>query len=336
MNDLVKRKKTWDFIKNKVLIGAKLDYVEKRNRYQVFIIEGNTKYFINLFAPNHRRVKGQSPTNAADYQDFLTNYKMFIDVTPPTHPGPVNLDGVNKSELGKKLEVHSTFKPDKVDPDSTIYATWIAAGDRVDGSPSDGEIAEGDVLEFDNKTGTPSVTKNIKFHPDNGKVWLHEGYLRFEGGSIGDYIDATIVAEATPLQTSVNLDLVLNGDFVEYAPGGPGTGTHGFADATKIQLLPRTLAKDGAWNFDGVNLTPSLGSPKTGLYNISHVEKTVHQFFAKIPCAGSCPTYFSMSSNDTTELLPNYMLRVTTHNNSNTDWIASVIVEAYRERTFRP
>lgn len=229
---------------------------------------------------------------------------------------------------GKKLAVHPTYKP-RVEG-LTTYAVWCGNGDN----PSTGEIGGGDLLEFDMTTGTATVSKDMKFHPDNGRVWIHEGYLKFEGGGSGDYLCAEFRSEATPLQTSVNLDLEITDNWIHLAAGGAGNGTHGWADADKIALIPRHFSQDGDWDYDGVTLTPNVGG--TGLYKISDIERSVHKFINKIPCRGSSTTYFSMSSDETAELVANYFVRVSCHNISDTNWTASAIVEIYRERTAIP
>jgi len=168
----------------------------------------------------------------------------------------------------------------------------------------------------------------------NGRVWIHEGYLKFENGGAGDYVDATVVAMATPLQTAANLDLIVTDNWITYSTSGPGTGTHGFADAAKIVLVPRPFSKDGDWDYDGTNLTPNFTN--TGGYKMSDIERIVSKYMNKLPCRGTCNNFFSMTSDDTSELLQNYFIRITAHNVSNTTWFASAIIEIFRERTFNP
>ena len=137
---------------------------------------------------------------------------------------------------------------------------------------------------------------------------------------------------ATPVQDAQNLDLVIEDDWIKYSPSGPGTGTHGFGGSPV--LVPRSFSKDGDWDYDGTNLTPNFTS--TGGFKISSIERNVHRYINKIPCCGSCPTYFSMSSDETTELPAGYFLRINVHNVSNGTWHADVIMEMYRERTHIP
>lgn len=237
-------------------------------------------------------------------------------------------DNMPKSELdGLKIAVHSSPKP--YVPGSRTYAIWTGAGDDIGG----GVIGDGPTLHLDMQVGQATTSVDVKFLADQGRVWLHEGYLKFTGAGDGDFMNASVVAEPTALQQSVQLDLEVTDNWIKFAAGGPGTGTHGFADPTAITLVPRTFSKDGDWNFDGTNLTPASGD---GLYKISDIERTVHRYINKIPCYGDCSTYFTMSSNESTELPKGYFLRITGHNVSNSDWHASIIMEIYRERTFQP
>ncbi len=235
----------------------------------------------------------------------------------------INVSTLTFSELdGKKLAVHTSYKP--LIDGSQCIAQWTGAGDDIAG----GIVGGGELLHFV-MSGPGSVSKNLEFLPTAGRVWLHEGYLKFVGGGEGDSISATIVAPATSLQQSVNLDLVMDGNDVKYSQGGPGTGTHGFAAAPI--LIPRPFQKDGGWDYNGVSLTPNFGN--TGLYKICDIEVEFQKYINKIPCYGDCATYFSMTSDETAELVQPYFLRITCDTVSNNDWHASVIMEIYRERT---
>ena len=81
----VKRKKPWTFVKNKISDTLKLDYETlKGESYRAFIIEGNTKFFCNLYNPaKKRKVRGRAATNDQDYNDFVNNYKDSVDGLPP-------------------------------------------------------------------------------------------------------------------------------------------------------------------------------------------------------------------------------------------------------------
>jgi hypothetical protein len=233
---------------------------------------------------------------------------------------------------GKKIAVHASPKP--LNNGITIYALWIGAGDDL----TTGEIGGGDLMEFNLSPGTASHSIDMKFDPDNGTVWIHEGYLRFADGGSGDYFEASVVGEATPLQTVVNLDLILDidGTTVKYSPTGAGTGTHGFADASKVVLGRRAFSQDGDWDYNEStgSLLPNMAG--TGLYKISTMEQVVHRFMHKVSVRGMSNTYFNMSSEESTIILPNYYLQITAHNVSDTTWNASALIEVYRERTFNP
>jgi len=53
---------------------------------------------------------------------------------------------------------------------------------------------------------------------------------------------------------------------------------------------------------------------------------------------GTSATYFTMTSDETAELLVanGYFIRITIRNESNSAWNASVLMEIYRERTTSP
>jgi len=225
---------------------------------------------------------------------------------------------------GIKLAVHSSPKPDV--PGVKSIAVWTGAGD----DPITGSIGGGELLGFECTPGTALVEIDVKFSPVNGRIWIHEGYLKFDNGGVGDYMDSLVICNPTPLQTSVNLDLVIDGDWIKYSLSGPGTGTHGFADPTLISLVPRPFLKDGDWDYDGTNLTPNFAGD--GNSKISAVEKVVSKFLNKIPVKGTS-SFFTMTSDETTELPANFFLRIRAHNVSNTTWSATAIMEIYREKT---
>ena len=253
-----------------------------------------------------------------------------LDSVIAAHVPPTENISVSRLPLspidGKKLAVHQSTKP-QIDG-ITTYAVWGGAGDN-------GVIGDGDLLDFELTPGTASVTKKVEYNGDHGRVWVHEGYLKFENGGHGDYITADILSKATPLSTDggvVDLDLEITDNWVHLAAGGPGNGTHGFA-GTPV-LIPRPFSKDGDWDYDGVTLTPNVAG--TGEYKISDIIRTVHRYFNKIPCCGTCSAFFSMTSNETTEMPAGYYMEITAFNNSNTTWMASVIMEIYRQRTHVP
>lgn len=234
--------------------------------------------------------------------------------------------------LDGKLAVHSSSKPEP--EGSATYAIWAGCGDDVDAVEPADSIGNGELLTFNMTHGTPEVAKDVKFDPRHGRVWIHEAYLKFEDGGVDDYLTADTIAGATPLQQVANLDYIVEDDWVKYSPSGPGTGTHGFA-GTPV-LMSRTYAKDGDWDFDGTNLTPNFAG--TGGYKITAVERIAHRYFNKIPLHGTSATYFTMSSDETAELPVSggYFVRIHVHNNSNSNWNVSVIMEIFRERTYMP
>ena len=224
-----------------------------------------------------------------------------------------------------KIAVHSSAKP--YYPGGMTYVIWAGAGDDMN-IANDG-IGKGEIIQFNMTPGVAVQKKRMQFNPAHGRVWIHQGYIRFEGGGMGDHIEADVVALATPLQTVANLTLVVDNHWVKY---NPVSGTHGFADASKITLIPRTFEKDGDWDWDGTSLTPNMAG--IGGFKISDVEKLVQRYVNKLTVRGNCYTLSPLTSHDTTELPANYVLEFTADNVSDTTWFADILVEIYRERTW--
>ena len=243
-------------------------------------------------------------------------------------------DELPRSDLDNtKIAVHNSPKP--YVPGKEIFAVWTGAGDDLTSSPSG--INEGPMLSFHlvPQTGSPYTPQvksiDVRFDPIHGKVWIHEAYLSVANGGIGDYVDAAIIASATPLQTVTNLSVYVENNIVKPAFGSPSNATHGFAGSPV--LIPRSFSKDGDWDYDGKNLIPNyLG---TGKYQISTIDTIVHKYFNKLPCHGTFP-FFSMTSDETALLPQGYFIRINAHNISNTTWDAHIIMEIYRERTYIP
>ena len=324
----ITRKKDWSFIKAKVNAGATLDYEEGKDKVRVFVLEGNTKFFANLFDTNHRFVVGQSSTNAADYTDFNDNYKSVPEVTPPTHPEHVDLSDVGLSESsGSKLAIHESSRPQI--NGKFFHTYWSGAGDDITGTPA---IGQGPILEIVTEVTSPatlSTSIEAQFHKDFGDVYLHEGYVQWENAGWGDYIDVEIYATATPLQTSVNKDYTIDASVkIRYAAGGAGTGTHGLNGDPVFVPSP---AGTGWWDL--VDGAPSFNSGQTGAYDWYTIEILANRFMNKVPVYGSSSNYIMLQSADTVLLPQGYLIRVTAHNVSDTVWRIWMMMTLYREQT---
>lgn len=231
---------------------------------------------------------------------------------------------------GVKIAVHPSYKPAG---NLVTYAVWTGAGDDISQSPQG--LGEGELLNFSMLPGSPNVVeKDVKFDPAHGKIWIHEGYLKFTNGGAGDHICAVVVAEPSQVQSFVDKVLYIEDNWIKYAPpGSPSIATHGWG-GTPV-LIPRSYSKDGDWDYsEATGLVPNFTG--TGGYKISDIERLVHRFINRIPCYGNCATYFSMTSDETTELPLGYFLRISCFNNSGNTWYASVLMEIYRERTNMP
>jgi len=244
-------------------------------------------------------------------------------------PSDVDTKQLPFSELGNKLAIHSSTKPSK--DGKEFYLVWTGSGDDVTGSPI--VLGGGQMMQFNMQAGTQKVPLDIMFAPEFGDVYIHEGYAKWENGGIGDHICAAVVTNPTPLQTAINLDLEISNNWVKYAAGGAGTGTHGFAG--NPILIKRSKSKDGDWDYDTINgLVPNMSG--TGMYKISDIEREVHKYINNIPTFGNSYGYTRLTSDETAYLPGGYFLRVTAHNVSNTSWTASIFMEVFREQTAVP
>lgn len=318
-NRWIERKKDWSFIKNKVdNDGLILDYEEGRNKVRVFVIEGNTRFFANLFAPQHRFVIGQSDTNAVDYADFVNNYKNPIDTTPPTHPDEIDIFGVGK--VGKKIQIHESSRPDT--ETKRFHTVWTGAGDDME-TPA---LGDSDISALTVTASDSIVVQDFEYHSSFGDTYMHEGYFMWEGAGIGDYVSVSVVAKETPLQTSTNLDYEMDGNKIKAAVGGPGTGTHGLAGTPVLVQKPNL---DGYWNYDGVNLTYTLS--QDGQYDMYDIEMEVARPVNRVPVNGNSTSYVMFQSADADPIPPGYLVRVAAYNTSQSDWSVWFFMTVYRE-----
>lgn len=324
-NRIIAKKRTWEYIKSKLTDTILLDYAVKKYGYQVFCLIGNTKFVTNLYDPNYnRKVHGKASSNDVDYAEFVASYITIVDTTPPpVETIPVEIPSVI-SEVGKKIATHQSAKP--IADGKEFYVVWTGAGDDL----STHDIGQGELLQFKLASGTAELSKKVYFDPLFGDTYIHEAYIKFHGGGLGDYIHADMIAEASVLQQVANLDLILDGNEVKYSPGGPGTGTHGFA-ATPT-LIKRSMSMDGAWDYNSTNgLLPNMTN--TGKYKIMDVDYLAHRYINKIPCLGDSYGYTMVSSDETAYCPPGYHINITAHNVSDGNWNCTVFMEIFREST---
>lgn len=292
-------------------------YTLSTNEYDIW--SNNTKVFNDIGSGNLIVNKGEDTTD-----DISNSVEAWNWITGDTLPRS-NLDLT-------KIAVHASPKPIT---EKSTYAVWSGAGDDMSGSPIDHEnnLGAGPLLSFSLSPGTSHQCVDMEFDPVHGRVWVHEGYAKFEGASHGDYFDAYIMAYASFFQPYVNLIGYLEDNwFIPAVPGGsPDMAQLGFA--TTPVLIPRTYVMDGDWDYDEDTGTLSPNFTKTGEYKISDVVRPVHKYVNKVPATGSAYPYTTMSSDETAELNEGYFIRITAHNVSDTSWTASVFIEMYRERT---
>lgn len=319
----VNKKATWAFLKGKVDSGNfNLDYKEYKHYYQVFIIDGSTRFFCNIMKDIPGLVMiGKNGSNEAELQDFLDNYKAEVDAKPPFLVQAVDLP--KSMKLGDKITFHESSRPDTAD--NPLITCWTGAGDDVENHVMWG----GDIMGFEMNPGESIKYIDVAFDPQFGDTWIHEAYGMWENASFGDYVNAYTMAPGVPLQQFIDLDLILDGNKVLYSPGGPGTGTHGFA--ANPAPVP-SVGGAGAWDYSKeTGLVPNFTG--TGEFDIWTVERLSNQFIAKFPIAGTTYSYVMLQSADSAKLVPPFFLRIEAHNNSNTAWKLWMFLTVYRENS---
>ena len=287
-----------------------------------------------LIVPSCLSITGSGNNLSLEFAAALSvDEETELDAIILAHVPPVDVIGVTELPIstldGHKLAVHSSPKPAR--DGQTTYAVWAGSGDNT-ALAEDASLGAGDLLDFSMTQGNASETKEIYFDARHGRVWVHEAYIKYEDAGAGCTISADVVAPATPLQQSVDKDYNMVNNWLVYA--GPGAGSHGLAGSPV--LVQRTYSNDGDWNYDGVDLTPNVGG--TGEYKITCIERTVHRYINRIPLYGSTTNYFTLSSDESTELPVNlgYFMRVTIDNASDSAWHLCAIMEIFRERTYMP
>lgn len=315
------KKVSWTTLKSKVTIDNHMDYQTHSDFFQVFVIVGSTKFYTNIFFPNEgKKIIGVSPTNNADYQDFIDNYKDGIDNDPPYLVQPVDLP--KNLTTGDKLVFHESSRPDT--KDKQFISCWAGAGDDT----VNHVLWGGPLLGIENEVDVSSKSVEARFDPQFGDVWVHEGYAMWENGGWGDELDVYVIAPGAPLQQVANLDLVVSANRVKYSQSGPGTGTHGFADTPAPVVMHND---DGDWDLVGGSLQPNFAG--TGEYCIFTDEKVANHFISRLPITGTNYSYTMLQSADSSVLPYPYFIRLQTTNNSNSAWKIWFFLTLYRERT---
>jgi hypothetical protein len=228
------------------------------------------------------------------------------------------------SDIGdQKVWVHQSPKPES--KSNQMYAVWAGASDDL----VTGEIGAKGHIAIQNEVGVPHKIEDYHFVEDAGGIYIHEAYFMWADAGFGDCFSVEVHAIPSVLQTQANLDLVLAGERVAMAPGGAGTGTHGFA--SNPVLVPNG-SNSGHWNYSSEEgLTPNMSA--TGDYDIRTVDTHVHTFMNQIPVYGTCQGYQVFKSHDSARLPVGYYFRVKTHNASNTEWKLFLVASLFRSRT---
>lgn len=126
------KKKTWAQIKSLASTSTPMDYeLRPDDAYQVFVISGSTKFFINLYPTTHRFVKGMSASNDADYTDFENNYKASIDAAPPAEQLVLSHKKTADDRIRVAIEKSDATAIDVYTQNWTDKTTWYYDSARI-------------------------------------------------------------------------------------------------------------------------------------------------------------------------------------------------------------
>ena len=340
-NDTLYKQKDWEFIKAQLAgnPNLRLDYDEKQNGiYRVFVVRGNTQFFVNLFPPGFGTVVGASDTNDADYQDFVDNYKAVPDVTPPaTVPHAIDPDTGNAVPVWSqrvtgdgKTRVLSSHKP--VIPGKEAYNFFSSFGD----DPETGELAEGEGFLLSCTSGTATTSVAMRFSNTGWPtevVYVFGGGVAWENAGWGDFVSLEIRAEETPVvpkavAEGLGLPVDYNLDDTRIVYAGPGSGTHALGGYPKWVPNYKNV---GHWNLD-TRLLQAIPASGSGYFDWFIEDVEVGEYVKKLLVYGTNYDYMLIDGTESAPLPFGTYFVATAHNISNTNWKAWGMVKMYRER----
>lgn len=265
-----------------------------------------------------------------DYRITLTNLAVAdTDITQAengtTPPLEAPINGPWKLEYSirgdyKMYHFWSRGEHDLYDGAETY---WTGRADNA----STGEIGTGDYLKINVTSTDTTVVKDVYLNTDV-PTWLTGGEAVWWDAD--GYITVSIVGKGTATQQAVNLDLVVEGDYIYFSATGPGTGTDGFAEQP---TLFENHTGTGGWNYDIDNgLTPSLD--RSGKYDIRTIEKEESRFINGIHIHGTNSVYKEFHHNrEGWKIPPGYFIRLTAENPNAATWHLDFMLNLVRERT---
>jgi hypothetical protein len=239
-----------------------------------------------------------------------------------------NMESMHSEVGSKKLWVHSSPKPEVEGKQFLVQYTGVGdmGNDTGAGSPT--------ILDIQANEAEKEVILHFDNTEMNCDVYIHNANFIWENAGFGDSFSIEMHAGPTSLQTLVNKDLELvnfgAGNFIKFATGGPGTGTHGFA---ANPVLIKSLKKTGYWDYNSMSgLVPNL--TQEGGFNISDVDINVVKYVNNVPVYGTNLSYTTLSSYDTAWIPPGYNMRLKCYNVSGNHWKLLMYMTMFREKTF--
>jgi hypothetical protein len=191
------------------------------------------------------------------------------------------------------------------------YTYWTGRGDSLV------QRAAGDLLAFDVKADTPTMTIEVPFHygPMN---YLRQAFIGYENAGWLNSVSASLVAGYTPIVEGGPQPIykVVNHIIHLDISGG---GTHSLAGyPVPVPAYPFN-GSVGYWNINP-DFTPAWVPDGTGTYNFYDIDIPVGTFMQDFLIYGTNFHPITLDSNDIENVPPGYMLTVTVNNRAGVDF----------------
>lgn len=226
--------------------------------------------------------------------------------------------------------VKVTQRPIPIDG-STLYTCWTCSGDDL--SNEIRGAGNNFMLACTAEDTTTSV--DVRFLTASEKVHIFECYIAWENAGFGDYFTAEFWAKASPVTSATNSNYTLDPSThkIRYTPGTGNctlTGTPTFVQCSNYSYDHTTW--NGWWDLDPTGSYPIPSMTQKGQFDWYDIDVIVFRFI-KFSVLGTCHTPLHLKSEDTQLLPPNYFIKVTLHNISQTAWKLVGNLVIFREHT---
>lgn len=230
--------------------------------------------------------------------EFYHDQNSWFDIaSPPGHGWHLE-----NAFLGNNV-IYFIWKHGSGRYDSGLMHYWSGYGDDV----ANNTYGDGQQLFIQNTIGSSASHVDVEFiHTDN---YLYGGTVTTDLTSLGNYISIEFYANETIISENMYGNVIVDNGIVK----PDDNGTH---IITAYGLVP---FENGDWDYNDVELIPNLGN---GSYILNTTETLLSRPVNKIPITGLNGTSQEVIGGNGIKLIKGGFFRITTINNSNTDWKA--------------